>query len=127
MPSFSQSSKDKLAEASEDLQVLFNEVIKYFDCTIVCSHRNKEDQTKAYNDGFSDVQYPNSYHNKFPAMAIDAVPYPELYTDEDKMIEFGGFVMGIYSILKAEDKIKGTIEWGWQLWGWDKPHFQNKI
>jgi len=41
------------------------------------------------------------------------------------MIEFGGFVLGIASMLKEQGKIKSEIEWGGH-WPWDKPHFQTK-
>ncbi len=134
MPIYSQSSKDKLGEVHEDLQILFNEVIKYVDCTIVSGLRTTEDQVALYAKGRTEsgriVTYKDGITNKSyhqSGNAIDIVPYPELYSDEDKLIEFGGFVMGVTAILKARGDIKSEIEWGYQLWGWDKPHFQIKI
>ena len=126
MAKFSKTSSDRLSQAHEDQQTLFNEVIKYVDCTIVCTHRGEVKQNKAYDDGFSKVRYPNSKHNQLPSLAVDCVPWPSLYSDRDKMIEFSGFVMGIYNMLKKDGKITSDIASGFQLWGWDECHFQIK-
>jgi peptidoglycan L-alanyl-D-glutamate endopeptidase CwlK len=126
MYAFSQTSKDKLATASKDYQTLANEVIKYRDCTVVTGHRTEEEQNKKFEEGTSKVQWPNSRHNSMPAEAIDLVPYPSLYEDEEVLIEFSGFVLGIAAMLKAEGKIENDITSGFQLWRWDHGHFQNK-
>lgn len=124
MPEFSKSSKDKLKTCDSELQILFNYVIKYFDCTIVCGERGKEAQNKAFEDGFSTVQYPHSKHNSSPSQAVDVVPYPTLYSDEKKIIEFGGFVMGIATMLKVYNAMDKKIIWGGN-WKWkDYPHYQ---
>jgi len=126
MPIFSKSSKEKLATCDPELQILFNYVIKYFDCTIVCGERGEEAQNRAFADGFSKVQYPNSKHNSSPSEAVDVVPYPSLYSDEKKIIEFGGFVKGIAVMLKAYGAMTKKITWGGD-WEWkDRPHYQIK-
>ena len=75
MPKFSNLSKARLAGAHEDLQVLFKEVVKYFDCTVLCGFRDEAAQNKAFEDGFSTVKYPNSKHNQVPSKAVDVVPF----------------------------------------------------
>ena len=50
MPKFSKRSLDNLATADIRLQNLFNEVIKFYDCTVICGHRGKEDQDRAYRE-----------------------------------------------------------------------------
>ena len=45
MPKFGSKSKQRLSTCHEDLIDLFNEVIKYFDCSVLEGHRNEEDKT----------------------------------------------------------------------------------
>ena len=51
MPKFSQESFSKLSTCHPDLQALFYEVIKYFDCTIIEGYRNQAEQEQAFKDG----------------------------------------------------------------------------
>jgi len=115
MPKFSQTSKERLKSCNPELQILFNYVIKYFDCSILCGERNKKAQNKAFADGFSTVQYPHSKHNKSPSDAVDVVPYPISWDDTDRMRYFIGFVKGVAKILKEyglmEKEIITGIDW----------------
>lgn len=115
MPKFSKASAEKLRTCSPELQILFNCVIKYFDCTIICGERGKEAQNRAYVDGFSTVKYPNSKHNSSPSKAVDVVPYPVEWMNTDRMRYFIGFVKGIAKILKEyglmEKEIITGIDW----------------
>ena len=106
MPKFGKSSKRRLATCHEDLQELFNEVIKYFDCSIIEGHRGKEDQNKYFDEGKSKVKYPNGRHNANPSNAVDVVPYPVDWKDTDRMYYFAGFVKGIAAIMGI------PIRWG---------------
>lgn len=139
---YSKTSKDTLSTVNQDLQILFNEIIKYVDCTIVSGLRTAEDQFELFKKGraykrgrwvvvdvdkivtYKDGYYNKSYHQS--GNAIDVVPYPYMYNEKDMMIRFGGFVLGIATKLKEEGKIKNEIEWGFDLWGWDEAHFQIK-
>ena len=135
MASFSKTSRKRLDTAHKDLQTLFNEVIKHFDCSILCGERGEEAQMKAFNDGFSKVKYPDSKHNKQPSLAVDAVPFPIEWKNTDRMRFFIGFVLGVAKMLKEEGKIKSNIISGID---WDNntvlkdtrfqdfPHFQIK-
>ena len=99
MPKFSTSSALKLSTCHHDLQTLFNEVVKTYDCTIVCGHRNEADQNKAYNEGKSEKRWPESKHNTNPSQAVDVMPYlPEVgidWKDEKALYLFIGKVMVI--------------------------------
>jgi len=112
MPKFSSNSLSRLATCHKDLQVLFNEVIKYFDCSIMEGHRNKEDQEKAFQGGFSKLHYPHGKHNSLPSNAVDALPYPINFNDETLHTWFGGFVLGVAKMLKDQGKITHDIRWG---------------
>ncbi len=117
----------KLAECHADIQTLFQVVIRYRDCAAIWGYRGKEDQNKAFDDGFSKLRYPKSKHNKRPSMAVDVVPYPTLYSDKGEMMRFGNFVMGIATMLKEYGAIDHEITWG-GYWNWkDYAHFEIKL
>lgn len=113
MPNFGKSSQENLKQSHTDLQRLFNEVIKYYDCTVICGHRDKESQNKAVLEGKSKLKYPQSKHNSMPSMAVDVVPYPIDWNNLKRFYHFGGFVLG----LAAQMGI--NIRWGGD---WDKDY-----
>ena len=106
MPSFSKSSLAKLETCHSDLQKLFKEVIKHYDCTVVCGHRGKEEQDEAVRSGHSKLNWPNSKHNQRLSLAADVVPYPVDWNDTKRFMHFAGFVMGIASQMGIK------IRWG---------------
>jgi peptidoglycan L-alanyl-D-glutamate endopeptidase CwlK len=118
MNTFSEISKQRLRTCHRDLQILFAHVIQDYDCTIVCGHRDKEEQDKAFAEGNSTKKYPTSKHNKTPSWAIDAAPY-EKGTGIDwkprQMAYFAGIVMGkayqLYTIGTISHKIRCGIDW----------------
>ena len=133
MPKFSARSRANLLSCHPDLQVVFNVVIKHFDFSVLCGFRDKEDQDKAFNAGKSKVKYPGSYHNKRPALAVDAVPYPIDWENTPRMKFFIGFVLGIAQLLEAEGVISHRLVSGIDWDGdthlkdhtfHDHPHFQ---
>lgn len=95
MPQFSKKSNDRLATCHSDLIRLFNEVVKHFDCTILQGHRGEEEQNKAFNEGKSQLQWPNGNHNAMPSNAVDVIPYPIDWGDRERMSYFAGVVKGI--------------------------------
>ena len=76
MPKFSQESFSKLATCHTDLQTLFYEVIKYFDCQILEGFRDEATQNKDFAAGKTKLQWPNGKHNQTPSLAVDVAPYP---------------------------------------------------
>ena len=135
MPKYSTLSKGRLATCHEDLQTLFNEVIKYYDCTIVCGHRGEIAQNEAYAAGNSQVKWPNSKHNKWPSHAVDAAPFEKTAIDWDKTQSayFAGWVMALAARLFDEGKIIHKIRCGidWDMDNdvndtkfWDSTHFE---
>lgn len=96
MNKFSKKSKEKLDTCHPDLRRLFNEVIKHYDCTIICGHRGKEEQDEAVRSGHSKVSWPNSKHNQLLSLAADVVPYPlKSWNDREPFVHFAGFVQGL--------------------------------
>ncbi len=119
MPKFSQTSFSKLATCHPDLQALFYEVIKYFDCTIIEGYRNQEDQEKAFSSGYSKLHWPHGKHNSSPSMAVDVAPYPLDWKNDRRMYWFAGYVMGIAQKLKEEGRMTHTVRYGGD-WDSDK-------
>ncbi len=119
MPFFSPQSYNQLSTCHPDLQILFNEVIKYVDCKVIEGHRGQEAQDKAYADGKSKLKWPNGNHNKTPSDAVDVYPWPIQINNTKRFYYFAGFVMGIAAKLKAEGKIKHDIRYGGD---WDRDY-----
>ena len=132
MSKFSKESIEQLNTCHPDLQILFIEVIKYWDCKIICGSRNEEEQDKAFAEGKSKLQFPFSNHNKLPSDAVDAIPYPINWENKNpkdlaRWYAFAGFVLGVASQKGIE------IRWGGD-WDSDKdfkdqkfddlPHFE---
>ena len=76
MPKFGRKSRTRLATCDKNLQKLFNEVVKHFDCSVLVGFRGKDEQNSAYKNGYSKVKWPNGKHNSNPSFAVDVAPYP---------------------------------------------------
>ena len=103
---FGARSKKNLGEAHQDLQRLFNEVIKVVDCAVIEGHRPKSEQDRAYLSGKSKLKFPRSKHNSMPSQAVDVVPWPLNWRDTKRFYEFGELVVGIASEMNI------GIRWG---------------
>jgi hypothetical protein len=119
MPSFSKRSTDNLATCHRDLQKVAHEAIKHFDFTVICGHRGKAEQQKAFKDKKSKLQWPNSLHNKLPSMAMDCTPYPLDWTDK------ASFHAMAHAMKAAAITVGVKIKWGgdWKDF-FDGPHFE---
>lgn len=129
MPRFGKRSKERLSTCEKDLQMVFNEVIKYVDCSVLEGHRSKDRQNALYEDGKTKVRYPNGRHNASPSCAVDVTPYPVDWADRERQTLFAGFVLGVANQMGIE------LRWGGD---WDQdfevkdnrfddfPHFELK-
>ena len=106
MPKFGKKSMSKLKTCHEDLQQVFYQVIKHFDCSVLEGHRGEELQNKYFNEGKSKVKFPKGKHNANPSNAVDVVPWPIDWDDTDRMYYFAGFVKGIAAMLDI------PLRWG---------------
>jgi peptidoglycan L-alanyl-D-glutamate endopeptidase CwlK len=140
MYKYSAVGQARLKETHPDLQKIFNELILWVDAVIFCGHRGEADQNKAFADGASKLQWPNSKHNSVPSMAVDAGPYfVEIKnTDWKDRLAFArlcGRVDQIADQLLKAGEISHVVVWGgdWDDDGsstdhkfLDLPHFELK-
>lgn len=95
MPAFGKSSRARLETCHPDLQRLFQEVVKTFDCSILCGERGEDEQNQAYYTGKSKLKYPESKHNTSPSIAVDVAPYPIDWDDLGRFYLFAGYVFRV--------------------------------
>ena len=127
MPKLSARSVKNLKTCHPDLARLFTEVVKNFDCSVLCGYRGPEEQNEAFQTGRSKKIFPKSLHNKLPSIAVDVVPYPINWENLERFYFFGGFVKGISTILGI--KIKWGGDWDCDTltddqFFLDLPHFE---
>lgn len=112
----------------EDLIYLFNEVLQIHDCSIVCGHRNEEDQHTAFTSHpqRSKLDWPNGKHNKDPSIAVDVSPYiAEVGIDANNpdhlkyFYHFSGGVLFLAAELCKQGAMAHRIRWGGD-WDSDK-------
>ena len=120
MPYFGSSSMERLKTCHPDLQRIMLEAIKHIDFTVVCGHRDKEEQQAAYREGRSQLDWPHSKHNKMPSLAVDLAPYyptkPNIrWDDHAGFIYLAGMIKGIAAVLGFK------IRWGGD---WDQDNDQ---
>ena len=135
MNKFSKASLEKLETCHPSLQILFHNVIELIDCTVLCGHRTKEEQNRAYQEGRSRCMWPDSTHNELKSLAVDVAPYyieePHIRWDAlsyHRWYFFGGIVIAEAARLKI------PIRWGgdWESTTYlnpegsfnDLPHFE---
>ena len=106
MPYYSSKSKAKLAECTEGIQLVFGEVVRSWDNSVLTGHRDEETQTEKFEQNLSQVEWPDSKHNSVPSRAIDVAPYPIDWEDKETWIMFGGYVLGVAESLGIK------LRWG---------------
>lgn len=118
MNHFSEISKQRLDTCHRDLRTLFAHAIQDYDFSIICGHRDKPEQDKAFAEGKSKLKYPNSKHNQNPSLAVDAAPYEKgqgIDWKPRQMAYFAGYIKGVadrlYRIGTISHRIRLGIDW----------------
>ena len=97
MPRYGKTSRARLETCHEDLQRVFNEVIKTIDCSVLEGIRTKEKQDRMYAEKKSKFKYPKSNHNvtepNGKSLAVDVTPYPLDWKDRERQTLFAGYVL----------------------------------
>ena len=127
MAKFGRTSKNRLATCDERLQEVFNEVIKFVDCSVLEGHRGKQRQNDLFDEGKTKVTYPNGRHNSDPSRAVDVTPYPVDWKDRERQTLFAGFVLGIATGMGIKLRWGGDWDQDFQVMDNrfdDFPHFE---
>ena len=113
MPKFGKTSLARLNTCDAEIQAFFEEVVRHFDCTVLCGHRTKDEQDAlpGADPPRTKVSWPTSKHNSTPSRAIDVAPYPIDWTDRDRFHLFAGFVLGMAKMVGID------LRWGGD---WDR-------
>ena len=119
MPKLSTKSQTKLNPCHSDLIKLIEAVAETEKCAVICGHRGKAEQEKAYNSGVSRARWGQSKHNHKPSLAVDVVPLPLDWEDIPAFEKLGKKIMA-----KAEE-LGIKIRWGRDFTNLkDYPHFE---
>lgn len=127
MPFFGTDSRRRLSECDDRIQIVLNEVIKTFDCSVLCGYRGEEEQNELFRIGKSHVQWPKGKHNTAPSLAVDVAPYPIDWNDREWFTYFAGFVMATALSLGIRLRWGGDWNQDWQVRDNsfdDLPHFE---
>jgi len=127
MASFGSKSKEKLSTCHSDLQKVFYEVVKTFDCSVLEGHRDERRQNKLFEEGKTKVKYPTGRHNSNPSRAVDVTPYPVDWDDRERQTLFAGFVIGIARSMDIRLRWGGDWDMDFQVSDNrfdDFPHFE---
>ena len=127
MPKFGKKSKEELSTCREELQEVFNEVIKTVDCSILEGNRHQTRQDALYEEGKTKVKYPKGRHNALPSFAVDVCPYPVDWSDRERFHLFAGFVLGIAKSMDINLRWGGDWNQNWEVDDNkfdDFPHFE---
>lgn len=119
MARFSEKSRERLLTCEPRLQRICEVAVRVMDFTVLEGHREKEAQEKAFAEGKSKLQWPNSGHNTVPAIAVDLAPYPLDWADTLRFHQLAGVMKGVAAALNIK------IRWGGDFKGLiDMPHFE---
>jgi|TARA_R110000824_G_scaffold6878_2_gene31590 peptidoglycan L-alanyl-D-glutamate endopeptidase CwlK len=102
MPKFGKRSRERLKGVDSRLVNVLNEVVKYFDITIIEGLRSQERQNELVAQGKSKTKFGKHVQGK----AVDIAPYPIDWDSRDDFHYLGGFVLGVAS------KMGIDIRWG---------------
>ena len=106
MAHFGTRSNAHLNTVDPRLQSICDEVIQYYDFTVICGHRDEAAQTEAHATGASKKQWPHSNHNALPSKALDVAPWPIDWQDARAF----SFLAGLLSA--AAERAGFSLRWG---------------
>lgn len=120
---FGKKSLDQLKTCHKDLQLIMNELIKYYDFSVIEGLRTTERQKKLFKEGKSKLDGANKLSNHQSkdgiSRAVDILPYVKgtnAWDDtEDARKRFyfmAGMVFAIANRLLEEGKITHRVRWG---------------
>lgn len=95
MPRFGKRSLSALEYVDTRLRSILEEVIQYWDFSVLEGHRGPEKQEEFYRSGASQVRWPDSKHNTLPSVAVDVAPYPIDWEDTERFVQLAGAILTV--------------------------------
>ena len=114
MPKFGRRSRQRLKGVDARLVSVLNEVVKYFDITVIEGLRSQERQNELVEQGKSKTKFGKHVQGK----AVDIAPYPIDWNARDDFHYLGGFVLGIAA------KLGVNVRWGGD---WSSPSLDKDV
>ena len=114
MPKFGRRSRQRLKGVDARLVSVLNEVVKYFDITVIEGLRSQERQNELVKQGKSKTKFGKHVQGK----AVDIAPYPIDWKARDDFHYLGGFVLGIAA------KLGVNVRWGGD---WSSPSLDKDV
>ena len=114
MPKFGKRSRQRLKGVDARLVSVLNEVVKYFDITVIEGLRSQERQNELVKQGKSKTKFGKHVQGK----AVDIAPYPIDWESRDDFHYLGGFVLGIAA------KLGVNVRWGGD---WSSPSLDKDV
>ena len=112
MANFSDHSRSELSTVHVDLRTICEAVIDAYDFKVLEGHRSKKRQNRLYEQGKSQLQWPESAHNEKPAKAVDLAPWPVEWKKHDRFYHLAGHMeMAAYRLLRRGE-ISHQLRWG---------------
>jgi len=102
MPKLGKRSKQRLQGVDAKLINVLNEVVKYFDITVIEGIRSQERQDELVAQGKSKTKFGKHVQGK----AVDIAPYPIDWNARDDFHYLGGFVLATAASMGVK------IRWG---------------
>tara|TARA_X000001382_G_scaffold113073_1_gene90626 strand:+ start:768 stop:1166 length:399 start_codon:yes stop_codon:yes gene_type:complete len=102
MPKFGKRSKERLEGVDHRIRMVMDEVVKYYDITVIEGLRSQKRQDELVREGKSKTKFGKHVTGE----AVDIAPYPIDWNSRDDFHMLGGFVLGVASQLGI------NIRWG---------------
>ena len=88
---------------------------------ITITFTTEQSEVVTTKDGYEKM----SIHQIGPVSeAIDITPYPSMWSDDFKFHELAGVIKMVQQQLYDSQLIERKLDWGYDLWAWDRPHWQ---
>ena len=108
MNNYGRVSLGHFVKLRPNMQLGLKELLKYMDHSLICSLRNEENQNRMFEEGNSELKFPESRHNysRDPSLseedkwlysdAVDIIPYPGGHEDIASLLVMMGRLIQIF-------------------------------
>ena len=107
MPKFGKRSKERLEGVDHRICMVLDEVVKYYDITVIEGLRSQERQDELVREGKSKTKFGKHVTGE----AVDIAPYPIDWNSRDDFHMLGGFVLGVASQILKNLKQQSVLLW----------------